>query len=94
MIDNESIIYSVLHDFLTIRDCGKPFYGYSILFEFFDLDESQLNHLRALTENYPVNGSVNKATDLLLEEWIKIIDLQTLINENTLYQRSKYLQSR
>ena len=94
MIVNESIIYSVLHDFLTIRYCGKPFYGYSILFEFFDLDESQLNHLRALTENYPVNGSVNKATDLLLEDWIKIIDLQTLTNENTLYQRSKHLQSR
>ena len=94
MIVNESIIYSVLHDFHKIRDCGKSFYGYSILFVFFDLDENQLNHLRALTENYPVNGSVNKPTDLLLEEWIKIIDFQTFINENTLYQRSKHLQSR
>ncbi len=84
MILEESTIYSVLHDFLTIRDSGKPFYGYSILFGLLNLNEWQEDRLRTISENHEVGDSVEKATDQLVEEWISIIDsdLQPIMMNN------------
>lgn len=70
----ESIIFSVLHDFLIIRDSGKPFYGFTILLEIFDLTENDATILRMLSESYPISGSVESAADELTDRWIKVID--------------------
>lgn len=78
---SESILYSVLFDFLTIRDSGKPFFGYAILFDCLNLDEYQTNVLRILSENHSVSGSIEKSTDALLEEWLKIIGDKIQTNE-------------
>jgi len=39
MLIKESILYSVLFDFLTFKDSGKPFFGYSIVIDCLNLDE-------------------------------------------------------
>ena len=74
MIIEESLIYSVLHDFLTILDSGKPFFGYTILFGLLNLTEYQMDKLRSISENHLVGSSLEKSTDALLEEWISIIN--------------------
>lgn len=78
MIIEESLLYSVLHDFLTIRDSGKPFFGYTILFGLLNLNELQEDRLRTISENHVVGDSVEKSTESLLEQWISVInsDLQ------------------
>lgn len=77
----ESIIYSVLHDFLIIRDSGKPFYGYTILLEILDLTENDANILRKLSESHPISGSVESAAEEHTEQWLTIINTDLNRNE-------------
>ena len=93
MLIKESILYSVLFEFLTFKDSGKPFFGYSIVIDCLNLDEYHADILRAISENHYVEGSIEESADVLLEEWMKIIGTVIQKNESRSTPRGKYLPS-